>query len=158
MRTHIAELYRVWAQCLLSRGRVVLGFSLMALSPCWDTESPPFSVSHSSPHTHTHTLAQSLHPSWIYWRDSVAIRNTGAIFIFCGGCNGKEKVSVPIVSRGSASLSFIGTNTHIDTHRGKRSQSWQGKRDTRKPQWEYMESYRPWLSKIFNVLCENLAL
>lgn len=84
----------------------------------------------------THTLIQALRPSWIYWWDSVAIRNTGAIFIFCGGCNGKEKVSVPVVSCGNASLSFIGTNTltHTEGKGKKRSCSWQGKREERKPQ------------------------
>lgn len=107
MHTHIC--WALVSKCLVSGGKwVVLGFSLMALSPCWDIKSPPFSVSHFC----LHTLTQSLHPSWIDWWDSVAIRNIQAIFIFCGGCNGKEKVTVPIVSRGNASLSFIGTNTH----------------------------------------------
>lgn len=36
--------------------------------------------------------------------------------IFCGGCNGKGKVSVPIISCTNASLSFTGTNTNMQTH------------------------------------------
>ncbi len=119
-----------------------------------------FLPSHTHTHTHTHTLTWSLHPSWKYWWDSVAIKNTGAIFIFCGGCNGKEKVSVPIVSRGNASLSFTGTNTHMHTHThthtGKRSQSWQGKRDTRKPQYTVSRGGSTWnRPRLFNVLCEK---
>lgn len=82
------------------------------LRPPAETPSHLLSLFHISPFTHTHRLAQSLHPSWIYWWNSVAIRNTGTILILCGGCNGKEKVSVPIVSCGNASLSFTGTNTH----------------------------------------------
>lgn len=81
--------------------------------PCWDTKKPPFSVSHVS--LHTLTTFFSIHPEFT---GETAVKKTQEPFSsFVGGCNGKEMVSVPIVSHGKCRSVFRWhQHTYIHSH------------------------------------------
>lgn len=93
------------ARRLVSKGRwVVLGFSLMALPPLLRHQVIFFCC----PFFPDIVMQCNCTCGYLWTQETFSI--------FCGGCNGKGKVSVPIISCTNGSLSFTGTNTNMQTH------------------------------------------
>lgn len=85
----------------------------------------------------------------------MAARNTGAIFIFWWGCNGKVKVSVPVTY--CCSIFPWHRTTHRYTQGGKRSYPWQDKRLKKIYVYMCTKGWTTWkatgLSRLFPVSC-----